>query len=386
MIRAAAEGRLPLDGALVDPVFRCLDCRACETVCPSGVRVGALIEEARGQVFAARPARGGPGRLQRLILRKIFPYPGRLRFLARLGRWYQRSGLRRLVRAAGLLRLLPPHLREMEAVLPDIPARTSREQLPPRWPAEGTRRGRVALLTGCVMDVLFAGTNVATARVLARNGFDVVTPSGQTCCGALHVHAGDRETAKTMARRNIDVFLSEDVDAIVVNAAGCGSALKEYGELLRADSLYREKAERFSRMVRDISEFLAEAGFEPPKGRIDARITYHDACHHCHAQGIRRQPRELLRRIPGLELIEMPDSERCCGSAGIYNLTHPELAGPLLDRKMADVPEGVEAIVTGNPGCMLQIMVGVHRTGTSRKVLHTVDVLDAAYRAEVETT
>ncbi|MBX6394361.1 MAG: (Fe-S)-binding protein [Alicyclobacillaceae bacterium] len=382
LIRAASEGRIPLDEAFIDPVFRCLDCRACESVCPSGVQVGALIEEARGQVFAAKPSRGWKGWIQRLFLQNIFPYPARLRSLARLGRFYQRSGLRGLSRTLGILRLFPPHLREMEAALPEIPARSSREQLPAVLPAEGSRKGRVAFVTGCVMDVLFADTNVATARVLARNGFDVVVPEGQVCCGALQVHAGDRETAKKMARRNIDVFLSQDVDAVIINAAGCGAALKEYGELLRGDPDYREKAERFSRKVKDISEFLVESGFEAPKGRLDMTVTYHDACHLCHAQGIRREPRELLRSIPGLRVVEMPDSERCCGSAGIYNLTHPEIAGPLLDRKMADVPEGVDAIVMGNPGCMMQIRAGVQRTGAGYRVLHTVDVLDAAYRAE----
>ncbi|MDI3257027.1 MAG: heterodisulfide reductase-related iron-sulfur binding cluster [Kyrpidia sp.] len=382
LIRAASEGRLPLDEALIDPVFRCLDCRACESVCPSGVRVGTLIEQARGQVFAARPARGFSGWLQRLFLRRIFPSPKRLRTLARLGRFYQRSGLAGLARATGVLRLLPAHLREMEHALPEIPARSSREVLPARMPARGCRKGQVALVTGCIMDVMFAETNVATARVLARNGFDVVVPEGQVCCGALQVHSGDRQTAKAMARRNIDVFLAQDVDAVIINAAGCGAALKEYGEWLRTDAAYRAKAEQFSRKVKDISEFLAEADVEPPKGRVDMTVTYHDACHLCHAQGIRRQPRELLTSVPGLRLVEMPDSERCCGSAGVYNLTHPEMAGPLLDRKMADVPDEAQAIVMGNPGCMMQIRVGVYRVGSTCEVMHTVDILDAAYRAE----
>ncbi|ADG07276.1 (Fe-S)-binding protein [Kyrpidia tusciae] len=385
LIRAASEGRLPLDEALIDPVFRCLDCRACESVCPSGVQVGTLIEQARGQVFAARPAQGWQGFIQRLFLQRIFPRPKRLRRLARIGRFYQRTGLARLARSTGVLNLFPPHLREMEAALPQIPATSSRELLPAQVPAQRQRRGRVALVTGCVMDVLFTDTNLATARVLARNGYEVRVPEGQVCCGALQVHAGDRETAKAMAKQNIDAFLAEDVDAVIINAAGCGAAMKEYGELLRSDPAYREKAERFSRKVKDVAEFLAEVGFDPPKGRVEMTVTYHDACHLSHAQGVRQQPRDILASIPGLRVVEMPDSDRCCGSAGIYNLTHPEIASPLLDRKMADVPEKAEAIVMGNPGCMMQIRAGVQRTGVPRKVLHTVDILDAAYQAEEET-
>jgi glycolate oxidase iron-sulfur subunit len=383
LIRAAAEGRIELNDSFAAPVWDCLDCRACETACPSGVQVGTLIEEARGQLTQSAPPSGLSGMISKAFLRGLFPHPKRMRRVGKLTRFYQKSGLQTAARGLGVLKLLPKHLQEMEAVLPAIPAKTSREMLPASSPAEGEKKANVALLTGCIMDVLFADINVATANVLTRNGCEVQVPEGQVCCGALQVHAGDREQAKEMARRNIDVFSASGADYVIVNVSGCGAALKEYPELLRHDE-YLEKAEQFASRVRDISEFLCEIGFEPPAGRVEKKVTYHDACHLCHAQKIRTQPRDILQSIPGLELCEMADSTRCCGSAGIYNITHPEMAGALLDRKMADVPEGVEAIVMGNPGCMMQIAVGVNRTQMDAEVLHTVQLLDLAYQREKE--
>ncbi|WP_018133104.1 (Fe-S)-binding protein [Effusibacillus pohliae] len=384
LIKAVAEGKLEINDSFIDPVFRCLDCRACETACPSGVQVGALIEEARGQIRQAQPLTGFKGIISNAFLKGIFPHPNRLRKLGKLTRFYQKSGLQKMARRTGIMKLFPPHLREMEAAMPEVPARTSREALGTYLPAIGQKRGTVGLLLGCVMDVLYADINMATARVLARNGFDVVMPQAQGCCGALQVHAGERDTAKRMARTNIDAFLQAGVDYVILNAAGCGAAVKEYPELLHSDPDYKEKAEQFSAKVRDISEFLVEVGYEPPKGRVELKITYHDACHLAHAQKIRTQPRQILRSIPGVELVEMRESDRCCGSAGIYNLTHPEMAGPLLDRKMADVPQGVNCIATGNPGCMMQIQVGVNRIDASMEVAHTVTLLDRAYQAEKE--
>jgi glycolate oxidase iron-sulfur subunit len=384
LIKQASEGALPLDESVIDPVFTCLDCRACESVCPSGVQVGALIEQARGQVYAAQESEGQSSPLERLFLRGVFAHPLRLRAIGRFLRFYQRSGLQALTRRAGLMRVLPRHLREMEAVLPQVAARPSIVALPEHILASGSKKAEVALFTGCVMDVFFSDVNEATARVLGRNGLDVLIPRQQVCCGALHVHAGDREQARALARRNIDAFLSSGADYIVVNAAGCGAALKEYPELFRYDPETRTKAEEFSARIRDISEVLVEVGFEPPRGRVERTVTYHDACHLCHAQGIRQQPRELLASIPGLSLVPLPDSERCCGSAGIYNLTHPEMANQLLERKMDDIPEGVDAVVMGNPGCMLQIRLGVKRRRTNLDVVHTVQLLDEAYRKEAK--
>lgn len=386
LIKQAAEGVLPLDSSVIDPVFNCLDCRACETVCPSGVQVGALIEEARGQVYYAERSKGAKKAVENLFLRGIFPHPKRLQAMGKLMRFYQKSGARKLVHKSGFMKVLPKHLRDMEAVLPDIPVEPALNSLPERIPAQGpVKKGTAALFTGCVMDVMFSDINRATARVSTRNGLEVIVPQDQICCGALQVHAGDRDQAREMARHNIDVFLESDADYVIINAAGCGAALKEYPELFRDDPVYHEKAERFSHKVRDISELLVQVGFEPPKGRVERTITYHDACHLCHAQKIRSQPRQILRSIPGLNLIEMQDSERCCGSAGIYNVTHPEMAGNLLETKMDNVPEEAEAIAMGNPGCMLQIKVGALRRQEDLEVLHTVELLDLAYQREAKS-
>ncbi|QSO54587.1 (Fe-S)-binding protein [Alicyclobacillus curvatus] len=380
LIKEAAEGKLPLDDSVIDPVFTCLDCRACETVCPSGVQVGSLIETARGQVYAAKPPTGKAGLLHRLFLREVFPHPKRLERVGQLIRLYQKSGLKKIAHSTGALRLLPAGAREMEAVVPQIPAQSARESLPERMTAFEPKKGTGALFTGCVMDVFFSDINKATARVAMRNGLDVVVPKTQVCCGALQIHAGDREQARKLARHNIDVFLESGADYIIINAAGCGAALKEYPDLFHDDNVYEQRAHEFSAKVRDISELLVEIGFEAPEGRVERTVTYHDACHLCHAQGIRAQPRQLLRSIPGLKLVDLPDSERCCGSAGIYNLTHPEMAGALLERKMDDIPESAEAVVMGNPGCMMQIRLGAHKRERRLDVLHTVELLDQAYQ------
>lgn len=380
LIKAVGEGRLKLNKGLYDPVFQCLDCRACETACPSGVEVGALIEEARGQLFQVMPPKGLRGMISRFFLRHLFPHPARLHWLGRLLRFYQRSGLQVLARKIGILHLFPAHIRDMEAVLPQIPAQFSRQTLAEVIPALGEKRYRVAILTGCVMDVLYAGINEATVRVLCRNGSEVVVPRGQVCCGALQVHAGDRDTAKKLAKQNIDAFLRADVDRIIVNAAGCGSAMKEYDELLRHDPDYKDKAKEFVKKVQDVSAFLCEIGFKPPTGRVQETVTYHEACHLVHGQKVRNQPRELLKQIPGLTLVEMPHADSCCGSAGIYNLTYPDMAGRLLKRKMDDVPQEVDRIVMGNPGCMLQISMGVHQRGGRERVVHTIELLDEAYQ------
>ncbi|ACV59538.1 (Fe-S)-binding protein [Alicyclobacillus acidocaldarius] len=382
LIKACAEGELPLDESVIDPVFTCLDCRACETVCPSGVQVGALVEEARGQVFYARDAEGKRDPVMRFFLRGVFPRPARLRIIRRLMRFYQKSGLQKLARSTGVLRVLPPQVREMEDVIPEIGRGPAIDVLPETIAPQGERKATAALFTGCVMDVFFSDVNEATARVLVRNGVEVRVPKDQICCGALQVHAGDRDMAREMAKRNIEVFERAGADYVAINAAGCGAALKEYPELFRDDPAWRDRAVQFSSRVRDISQLLVEVGFDPPKAELPMAVTYHDACHLFHAQKIRYEPRSLLKSVPGLTLCEMPDSDRCCGSAGIYNLTHPAMANELLERKMDDVPEGVDAIVMGNPGCMMQIRLGVKRRNQPLRVMHTVEVLDLAYRRE----
>lgn len=381
LIKSVAEGKLSISAGFENPVFTCLDCRACETACPSGVQVGSLIEAARGQIRKAIPLTGWKAFLHSFFLRGVFPHPSRLHVLGRLMKEYQKSGLQSFLRKTRLLNLLPRHLREMERVLPAVsdPVMKTRPEV---IPAEGSARGRVALLAGCVMDVMFGEINAATIRVLTRNGYDVVVPRGQRCCGALHIHAGDREQGKALARQNIDAFLAADVESVVVNAAGCGCALKEYPELLHNDPEYHDKAVRFAEKVEDISQFLVAHGYQKPRGRVEARVAYHDACHLAHGQGVRSEPRQLLREIPGVEWIEMELADRCCGSAGIYNLTNPEMAGKILDEKMKAVPDQIDLLAMGNPGCMLQLMMGARKHGRTAAIVHTVQLLDWSYERE----
>ena len=376
-MEAAKRGEIALDEpALALHLSLCLACRACETACPSGVPYGRLIEGAR----AALPKpMGAAGLLQRTVLRGIFPRPQALAAFGLGLRLYQRSGVQRAVRAVGL----PAPLGEMESLLPPAQGAVVQGRLPRRYPAKGVARLRVGLVRGCAMQQLFAGTNEATARVLAENGCEVLAPPTQRCCGALHVHAGDRATAQELARRNIDAFMAENPDAIAINAAGCGSTLKEYGELLADDPIYAARARAFSARVKDINELLADLPFRHPRAALHRRVTYQDACHLAHAQRIREQPRAILRAIPGLELIEMRASDTCCGSAGIYNVTQPAMAMTLLERKMDAVLEtGADLLVVSNPGCAIQIAAGVRLRGALMSVVHPVDLLDRAYRAE----
>lgn len=382
LIKAVAEGKLSITAGFENPVFTCLDCRACETACPSGVQVGSLIEAARGQIRQAIPLTGWKSLLHSFFLRKLFPHPSRLFFFGRLMKWYQKSGMQAIVRKTGLIRILPRHLQEMEHVLPEVSDPVMKSH-PETISTTEHVRGRVALFAGCVMDVMFSEINEATIRVLTRNGYEVALPREQRCCGALHIHAGDREQGKILARQNIDAFLAAGVDSVIVNAAGCGCALKEYPELLHHDPQYREKAVRFAEKVEDISHFLVTHGYQKPQGRVEAKVAYHDACHLAHGQGVRAEPRQLLREIPGVEWTEMELADRCCGSAGIYNLTHPEMAEKILDEKMKAIPEKLELLAMGNPGCMLQMMKGVKKHGRREKIVHTVQLLDWSYEREV---
>lgn len=374
MVRAAGESRIEPNERFADHLYLCLMCRACETACPSGVHYGRIAE-------AAREVLGPPGSplaraIEKFAFTNLLPSPRRLRMSARLLRIYQRSRAQRLIH-----RWLPARLQEMEAMLPPVPERFFK---PPSelLPAIGKRRARVAMLSGCVMSLLFADINEATVRVLRRNGCDVLIPNAQGCCGALNIHNGEAKMAKVMARRNIDAFLDIGVDAIVVNAAGCGAAMKEYGHLLRDDPAYGEKAQRFGQMAKDAGEFLAGLGLSIPPGRIDMTATYQDPCHLAHGQRVRSQPRALLAAIPGLRLVEMSASDRCCGSAGIYNLTHPETSQEILREKMKSIADTyAEAVVAPNPGCMLQLDYGARSYGPQVKVLHLMDLLDQSYKA-----
>lgn len=377
-IRQVYEGKVSAD----DPDFRqhmyaCLDCRACQTACPSGVQYGAIIEAARAVAEPLNPSEKTVGRA---ILGTVFTRKPLLD-AAGLGlRLYQKTGLQAILRKSGALRVLPERLREMESMLAPAQGGVRRYSAPQVTPARGPVRYRVGFIEGCIMPQFFGDTNAATIRVLAANGCVVYSPPKQGCCGALQMHTGDRPTAQELARRNIDAFDGLGLDAIIINAAGCGSTLKEYGHLLRGDSAYAERAAEFARRVKDVSEFLAAIDLVPPSHPVQMRVTYQDACHLVHGQGIRNQPRKLLRQIPGLELVEMKESDVCCGSAGIYNLTHPDISVDLLEQKMDNLlATGASAVVAPNPGCTMQLAYGARRRGVDLQFFHVVDLLDRAY-------
>jgi glycolate oxidase iron-sulfur subunit len=379
LIKALAEGRITLSDPTVAHLSLCLDCRACETACPSGVPYGRLIEAAKAEIERQRP--GG-------LLRRAFRWlnfglllgrPGALRAAAAGLRAYQASGLQTLVRRSGLARLLPGTLPAWEALLPPLPA--DRTPLPALTPAAGERRGRVAMLTGCVQAAVFGAHNRATARVLSCNGYEVLAPP-QGCCGALNAHGGDHARAVTLAKQTIAAFEGAGADAVIVNTSGCGAHMKAYGALLAADPGWGERAARFAATVYDLAEFLARQPLRGPLRPVPMTVTYHDPCHVVHGQKIRRQPRELLAQIPGLRLVDLPEADWCCGSAGIYNLTQPEMADRLLRRKVRNVESTrAEVVVTANPGCILQIQAGLGARGLSTPVLHLVEILDRAYHA-----
>ncbi len=373
LVHAAAGDRILPTARFAEHLYLCLMCRACETACPSGVQYGRIAEAAR-EVLGPPGSRAGRW-AARLAFTRLFPHLGRLRVLARVLRFYQRSRARSLVRA-----LLPRRFQEMEALLPPVPERffTSPTAV---WPALSPQRARVALLSGCVMPLLFGDVNEATLRVLQRNGFEVVIPPEAGCCGALNVHNGETTAAKAMARRNVDLFLASGADAVIVNAAGCGATMKEYAHLLRDEPSYAEKAGRLAAMVKDLSEFLAARGLTGTLGRLEMTVTYQDPCHLAHGQKVRAQPRQLLQAIPGLTLIEMDTADRCCGSAGIYNITHPHMSQVLLAEKMESVARtGARAVVAPNPGCMLQLRYGAARAGMDVAVYHLADLLERAYQ------
>ena len=363
LMRAAAEGRVALTETVTRHFDLCLGCRACETACPSGVPFGELLEATRAQIERhGRPTHRGPFTT---FLYRVFPDPRRLGALLTPLRLYQRSGLQRLVRASRVLHLFP-RLATMEAMLPRVPSRVA---LPGITPARGTRRGRVGLVTGCVQRHLYPHVHRDTVRLLSLAGYEVVVPRGQGCCGALALHAGRLDEFRGQAGALAEMF-GTDVDFVVTNAAGCGSAMKEYSHWMPDAPRARSLALR----TRDVTELLADADL--PLGRLDATVTYHDACHLAHGQRIRTQPRDLLRRIPGVRLVELADSDMCCGSAGVYNLLEPEMAEQLLARKTARILETNASIVaTGNPGCLLQIAKGLRERGAAIEVVHPVELL-----------
>jgi glycolate oxidase iron-sulfur subunit len=369
LMRGAVEGEIPLGDALVEEAYLCLDCRACETACPSGVVYGAILEEARASVEEARLRKGWSKRIESWALTALVPRPRRLHLLVGFLDLVQRLRLDRLGAA-----LLPARLRDAYELAPVVPPARERARLPSLIPARGRTRGRVALFEGCIMPELFGRVNLATARVLARNGFEVLVPREQGCCGALQAHSGEMGLARDLARRNLDAFDPERVDAIVVNSAGCSAVLRELDRWLPG------RAEAFAASVRDICEFLETAGIDPPPGRLDARVCYDDPCHLVHGQRVEAAPRRLLEMIPGLQLIDHDDPTACCGAAGIYNLTHGEMSREVLDRKMSALAiADPDVIASGNPGCLIQLHAGARRWGLRARVVHPIELLAESY-------
>jgi glycolate oxidase iron-sulfur subunit len=373
------------NGAPITPSYvlhldLCLACRGCETACPSGVPYGRLIEAARAEIQAQRK----PSFWNRLVKKIVFEHLLSSRAalqVAGAGLYlYQASGLQRLARATGVLKLFG-QLGNIEALAPNAEIPFFYSKIGKAFPAIGERRYRVAFLAGCIANISFARLNEATVRVLQRNGCEVVIPGAQNCCGALHVHAGLKDQARALARRNIDAVLGEAFDAVITNAAGCGSTLKEYDELLEHDMAYRDKAIQFTALMKDVTEFLASIDLNSQMGVMDVVATYQDSCHLAHGQKIKAAPRKLLQAVPGLTYREMPMADLCCGSAGIYNVVHNALAMQILQHKMEHVAlTGASLIVTANPGCMLQLAAGARLYGSGQRVAHVVEVLDEAYR------
>jgi glycolate oxidase iron-sulfur subunit len=380
LIEAVADGRLSVtDSGFVEQMYQCLDCRACEDVCPSGVEYGKLVEAARTQIEHATPGSPVKRGLRWIIFRQLFGNMHLFRLFSRLLYFYQHFGIQWLVRHLGILRIL--RLDEMEQLLPKFPAyflTLDRQRYEPTV-SSPVEEVRIALFAGCIMSTAFAETDRATIRVLQATGCTVVVPARQGCCGALTVHAGDMDAARMMARQNIDAFEQSGATYIVSNAAGCGAALKEYVHLLHEDPVYADRAARFSARIRDISELLATRQFVVPLRPVPLKVTYQEPCHLVHAQRIGVQPRELLRRIPGLELVEMQESGVCCGSAGIYNVTQPEMSRQLQERKITHTTETqADVVITANPGCYLQLQSGLQRINSPMRVMHIVDLLDMA--------
>ena len=421
-MQAVAEGRMAISPEFVEHMYCCLGCRACETACPSGVQFGKLIEGAREQIqmeVAHTPLGNGhhqelpepegttqyplhkdEGRspdlesLTERLLRRFFfdvMLPSRLVTSLAFGglKVYQRSGLQTLAHRTGLLdalNALPTplqgKLKTPEALMPHAAGDLLPQPLPEITPALGKKHYRVGFISGCIMDQVYRDINEATMRVLTANGCEVITPPQQQCCGALHVHAGEAERGRQLARQNIDVFEPYNCDLIIINSAGCGSNLKEYGHLLLDDTLYAARAQAFSAKVKDVSEFLASIELNREMGNVNYTVAYHDACHLFHGQKVKQQPRELLKAIPGLTIVPLKEAEWCCGSAGIYNITNQEMASQLLERKINNIAAtGAQIIATGNPGCMMQIALGARERGLDIDVVHPVELLDQAYRA-----
>lgn len=392
LMRSVTDGRLELTPKVERHLDLCLDCRACETACPSGVQYGRLIEPFRVEMHKRAMGQGAgnkkSGWFEKYLLHGLFPYPSRMRWALWPARIMQKLGLDRLLNASGLTRLMPSKLRRMQEQLPKL--KPQGPAFPETLPAIGPRRAKVGLFTGCVADAMFSHVNWATARVLQANGCDVVIPRTQVCCGAIHYHSGADLPAMKFASSNAAAFNVDELDAVIINVAGCGAMLKDYGhishEISPEDHLQAKQLEKFASKVQDVSEFLAKLGLITPPGEINLRGTYHDACHLVHAQKIREQPRDLLAKVPGLQLVPLAESEICCGAAGSYNLTEPEMSDRLAQRKLTNIlATKPQVLITGNAGCSLQIQASLRKAGHNIWVAHPMEILDLSYRRETPT-
>jgi glycolate oxidase iron-sulfur subunit len=376
LMREIDKGRLTLSEGFDQEMFFCLGCLACTTACPAGVDYSHLIERSRAQTLQAHPGSFLDRTIRNLVF-SCFEKPKRLKLLGKLFRLYQVTGLQWLVRMSGILKLFPGRLADKEAMLPDEVVSFSSEVIPQITPAQGVQKTKVGVLLGCVMDFLFSKENQATVNVLARNGCQVYAPKEGGCCGALHAHAGLLPQAREMAKKQIELYKKAGVDKVVINSAGCGAAMKEYVHWLESDPQWAERAKAFSAKVRDVQEYLVESGCELPKNVLSEKTTYHDACHLCHGQKITQQPRQILKSLAGENYVEMVNPDRCCGSAGIYNVTHFEESMKLLDDKVANIIQsGAKVVGVANPGCLLQIQYGLKKTRSSVRAEHPVVLLE----------
>ncbi len=401
LMRAIADGELEATKTFGDEMYFCLGCLACQTACPAGVNYAELFEHARAEVEQSG-ALNSPRRnlIRAFTLNWLFMDLARLQLAGKFLRLWQQLGLQALLRHSDILKLLPRRLRELESQTPDIQPHFSADLIAPVTSAVGEKKFRVAMLTGCAQDLIYSDINRDTVEVLVRNGCEVITPPEQSCCGSLHAHNGEWMLAQQLARRNIDQFPPELFDAIITNAGGCGSHLKHYAKLLADDPFYHKRAELWDRKVKDIHEWLVEIKIQVPSSKSQPAgqesqvplgtwnlkletfpVTYHESCHLCHGQKISSQPRQLLRAIPNLKLVELPEANWCCGSAGIYNLTQPEMAGQLLQRKLDHIHStGALTVATGNPGCLLQLVNGARERGMNLRIAHPITLLAEAYR------
>ena len=377
LMKSVLEQNIPLGSSVVDHLDKCLGCLACETSCPSGVKYRFLIENSRSQI-EKHYKRGLKDRLTRDFIFKLFPYPDRLKPLLPLLYLYDRSGLRRLFQSRRTRRVIPAAIQNMIDMIPSVKNFLHKE-MPEIMRAEGNRRYRVGILKGCVQDAWFSNVNRSTVNVLVKNGCDVLIPPDQGCCGALSIHSGRLDEGRKFARKLIDSFLSLNLDAIIVNSAGCGSSVKDYIKLLKHDSSYSEKAKKISSITKDIMEFLDEAGLNTGLKKMEMSVTYQDACHIVHGQKISDSPRKLLKMIPGIDFIELPESDHCCGSAGIYNLIQPDMSADILERKMKNViSTGADYLAVSNPGCLMQLQKGARLSDANIRIVHPVEILDKA--------